>query len=176
MSVTCNASLRTLGAISRFTRQFSSYACIVPLFCCLIRPKLEFASIVWNCINDTASCSIDRVQKRFIRIVFDRFFGRKFYYNHDRLLKRLGLCTLFDRRRCRDILFLHKLVNGLVDCPVLLSVVCFHAPPRSSRNRNLFYPSTFFHTSPLIRMQHDFNKLDCSLQEIFRTSQLFGVI
>lgn len=167
VSAICNASLRNLGVIFRFTRKFSSPDCLVRLFCCLVRTKLEFASIVWNCINHTASCSIERVQRRFIGIIYDRHFGRKCYYNYNVLLKKLGLRTLLDRRRLHDFMFFHKIVNGSVDSSLLLSTVCFHVPLRSSRFQSPFYPRTLYDTSPLTRMQLEFNRLDQSAIDIF---------
>lgn len=172
--VTCNASLRTLGALSRFTKQFSSHACYLRLFCCLVRSKLEFGSVVWNSLSHTASCSIERVQNRFIAIVYDRFFRHKWYYSYEGLLTKLGLSSLLDRRRYRDILFLYKVANGIVDSPGLLSSICFHAPSRSSRSHRLFYPLTFFVTSPLVRMQAEFNKIDSSRLDIFSDSSTFS--
>lgn len=163
----CNASFRNLGAISRFTRKFSSPVCLVRLFCCLVRTKLEYASSVWNCINLTASWCIERVQKRIIGIIYDRYFDRTCYYSYEQLLEKLGLCTLLDRGRLRDLMFLHKVVNGAVDSPLLLSTVCFHAPLRSNRFQSPFYPSALNVASPLTRMQLEFNKLDQSAVDIF---------
>lgn len=100
-----NAAYRTLGVISRITREFPSSACIFILYFSLIRSKLEFSSVVWNCIGNANQAKIENVQRRFFRIVYDRYIGRSVYYEYNRLLRRCDCTTLSSRRLERDLVF-----------------------------------------------------------------------
>ena len=46
-------------------------------------------------------------------------------------LASFNLTTLEDRRRVADMIFLYKIINGLISCPDLLSLVMFNDPVRS---------------------------------------------
>uniref|UniRef100_A0A0K8RIE0 Putative rte ele1 orf1-h 1e-60-j 4 n=1 Tax=Ixodes ricinus TaxID=34613 RepID=A0A0K8RIE0_IXORI len=69
--------LRMLGIMARLTRPFSTHHCLLRLFSTHLRSRLEFASVIWNSISSTASENIEHKQKRFVWIVYDRYFGLK---------------------------------------------------------------------------------------------------
>ncbi|KAG8267053.1 hypothetical protein J6590_059094 [Homalodisca vitripennis] len=48
-----------------------------------------------------------------------------------------GLQPLHDRRKCTDLVFLHRLLSGLLDCPSLLSDINILIP-RGTRSRSVF--------------------------------------
>ncbi|KAG8307202.1 hypothetical protein J6590_028479 [Homalodisca vitripennis] len=53
------------------------------------------------------------------------------------LEQRFNLQSLYHRRIIFDLLFLFKLINGLVDCPALLEMVDLSVP-RGTRSRTVF--------------------------------------
>lgn len=162
-------SLRMLGIMGHLTRPFSTHHCLLRLFSTHVRSKLEFASVVWNNISSSASESIERVQRRVVRIIYDRYFGRKFYFEYNLILTRLGLCTLCNRRSIRDVKFLHKLVHGSIDSSTLLASLHFRIPVNtSSRNRRVFYQD-HLNLSPVSRIQHVLNTKYCGI-DIFCTT------
>lgn len=172
VSITVNAALRVLGMISRLCRQFSTPRCLLHLFKTLVRSRLEFGSIIWNSLTLSQALSIENIQKRMIRIVYDRYIGRKYFYHYETLLVRFALHKLAVRRQYRDFIFLHKVVHGEVNSIDLLRFIDFHVPSRVSRNVLTFYPSCMSSVSPLSRIQLAFNKthLDiflCSHQFMF---------
>ena len=154
------------------TCDFKNHLCLVRLFLCLVRAKLEFGSVAWNSLTATDASRLENVQKRFIRLVYDKYFGRRFYYDYDGILKRLGLQNLLKRRLSRDILFLHKVINGHIDAD-LLGSVNFHAPARSCRHRSLFYPHFQETLSPLTRMQVSLNNVDSPTLDVFSDCTTF---
>ena len=165
-----NAAYRTLGVISRITREFPSSACIFILYFSLIRSKLEFSSVVWNCIGYANQAKIENVQKRFFRIVYDRYIGRSVYYEYHRLLRRCGCSTLSSRRLERDLIFLYKCVHGLIDCSTLISSINIYVPQVFLRVTPTFSVKKIELSSPMNRIQHFYNKFTTTNIDIFDSS------
>jgi len=57
------------------------------------------------------------------------------------VLNFLGLIPLKIRRSQLLLKFLHKLISGLIDCPVLLYLINFKTHYFNTRNPELFYPA-----------------------------------
>lgn len=68
----CCKALNALGFIMRIASVFNLKLVIKTLFCALVRPILEYSSIVWCPFTATIAYLIERVQRRFLR--FDVFF------------------------------------------------------------------------------------------------------
>jgi hypothetical protein len=56
-----------LGFIGRLSFEFRNLYTLRSLYTYLVRPKLEYASCVWNPFYDVCVDKIERVQRRFIR-------------------------------------------------------------------------------------------------------------
>uniref|UniRef100_V5H6P3 Uncharacterized protein n=1 Tax=Ixodes ricinus TaxID=34613 RepID=V5H6P3_IXORI len=150
--------------ITRLSSSFTSPLSVVRLFCSLVRSGLEFGSISWNSLSLTQVEIIERVQKKFMRIIYDRYIGRKLFFSYDLLLPLFNLERLSTRRAVRDIHFLHKVVHGTVNTENLLMNIDFHVPFRSSRHFLTFYPTKICESSPLCRMQSAYNMIcDCDV-------------
>ena len=135
-----NTAMRTVGFISRFARHFRNVETLRLLYVALVRPHVEYASIIWSPRHTKFVKSIERVQHRFLR-----FASRTLGYPMDRMdhdyrpaLASFKLTTLEDCRRISDMLFLYKIINGLISCPDLLFLVMLNAPVKSLRSRPLF--------------------------------------
>lgn len=63
--VTCKV-LRVLGFVKRVTIEFRLSRCLKALFCVLVRPIIEFHSVVWNPHSVLYHQQIERVQRRFL--------------------------------------------------------------------------------------------------------------
>jgi hypothetical protein len=44
------------------------------LYCTLVRPKLEYASVAWNSIASTDASQLERIQRKFVSLCHRRFF------------------------------------------------------------------------------------------------------
>lgn len=150
------SSLRTLGAISRATRDFSGGSCFLALYKALVLPKLEFASAVWNCMSASSSLRLERVQKRFTRI-FSRRYTLHEKYAYKDVIKRLKLEELQSRRTNRDLVFLFKCIHSGFDSPKLVSSVRLRAPSRALRPHLCFDVTTSEMLSPVCRVQRVYN-------------------
>ena len=158
VSKVINDSLRILGIISRITRDFQNYTCILNLFRALVLSRLDFCSTVWNSLGVTQALRLECIQRRLVRIVYDRHIGRSVFYDYVGLLDTLGLSPLSTRRLVRDMVFLYKLFNSVFDSPMLLSRISIHVPQRQNRSTPFFYPSYLESSPPLTRMMLMYNK------------------
>ena len=135
-------ALRMLGFISRFARHFRNIDAIKLLYAALVRPHVEYASVIWNPRHGKYISSIERVQHKFLRFAA-RILGMpmdRTDHNYGPLMDLLNIPSLVDRRHVADMMFLYNLLNGHIDCPVLTSLVSFNAPQRHLRSRPLFSP------------------------------------
>lgn len=160
---------KQLGLINRFSKRFSINAFRM-LYCSLVRSILEYASVVWSPYYSCDINIIERVQKRFMMTCHFRLGGSRMDYSCSAMARQLSLVTLETRRYNADMCFLYKLMNGMIDCDCLRSLVSLN-PGSITRRRVIFrldFHSTnyAFHT-PITRMCRFYN--DSNLQ-IFDTT------
>ena len=139
---------RQLGFIAKIAKGFTDPHCLKALYCALVRPILENASIVWTPNDVTWNLRIERVQKRFLRLALRNLPWRDplnlpAYPDRCQLL---GLDTLERRRKLQQATFVAKLVVGEIDCPYILSLLDFHAPGRTLRQQHVLQPRRFHRT------------------------------
>ncbi|XP_046683623.1 uncharacterized protein LOC124369617 [Homalodisca vitripennis] len=112
-----------LGFIFRSTRSFNSPMPIASLFKSLVRPILEYGSVIWSPYQLNHKAQLQYVQNRFIKMLGPRLgFSYRTTPGSD-VESHFGFLPLHLRRHHANILFLFKLLNGLVDCPELLSSI-----------------------------------------------------
>ena len=129
-------SLRTLGLIRTLTYIFSTLDCLLLLHSTLVRPKLEYASVVWNWVTSTDARKLERIQRKFAALCQNRFFNASATYE-DFLIK-FKFCTLFDRIRSLDALFFSSVYFGLKCCPSLLVATGIRVPSCNFMNHSVF--------------------------------------
>lgn len=153
------SSFKKLGFITRFSRPFSSETFRL-LYCSLVRPSLEYASVVWSPYYSTLIESIERVQKRFLIICYFRLNGDRINYSSSAMARQLSLDTLEKRRHNQDMCFLYKLVNNLIVCEDLDRLFVEH-PTGITRQRPVFrlefHSTNYAFHGPISRMCRNFN-------------------
>ena len=88
------------------------------IYCTLIRPNLEYCTVVFNSILKSQSDRLERVQRRFLFFMFRSLLGtdRVSHLNDNpnylQLCHLFNLPTLYDRRIVNDCVFLYKHTNN----------------------------------------------------------------
>lgn len=155
---------KALGFILRSTKGFKRPEAVIRLFTSYVRSRVEYNSIVWCPNYMTYIKRIERVQKKFVRILAYRFKVPKVIKTYKDKLKYFNLVELSTRRLHADLLFLHKLINGAIDCSSLLNRIQYNVPARIPRYPcSLFYTrrcrTNLGHSSPMVRVSRLYNKL-----------------
>ena len=164
LTITSNA-FKKLGFIMRSFKYFNNTATLKFLFSSLVRPQLEYASIVWAPHSLKNSILIERIQHRFLRRLSYFTTNPMSFNDHSYtwIMQEFKILTLSDRRVLLDMVLLYKLINGYIDCPELLSLIRLHVPARSLRHNMLFHEeihrTSYGRSKPLNRLCIEANDL-----------------
>ena len=130
-----NKGASMLGFIKRWAKDFNDPYTTKLLFTSLVRPILEYASVVWNPQYETYVTKIESIQKQFLL-----FALRNFYWDtsinlpsYSSRLKLINLPSLQSRRTVLSVTFLHKLIYGDVVSETLLAKISINVPSRRTR-------------------------------------------
>lgn len=154
-SMVISKATQRLGFIFKIAKDFNDPHCLKALYCSLVRPILENASVVW-CPHQVSWClRIERVQKRFVRMALRNLPWRDPVNlpPYPERCQLLGLDTLQRRRKIQQALIIAKLINGEIDSPELRGMLNFRVPSRSLRNTTLleqrFHRTLFGYNEPM---------------------------
>ena len=129
-----NAARKLIGFIFRQWGLFNSPAIYIFLNKVLIRPKLEFASVIWNNVGITLSNKIEAVQKLLVRMVCHRAKLDYFDNSYSYWLNLFSLEMLKDRRDRNDAKFMCKVLNYKYKAGYMLNKICVNVPLYNTRN------------------------------------------
>lgn len=94
---------------------------------------LEYCSPAWNPVYAVHSERLEKVQKRFLyHLSFKDNLSRSLRSYTSRL-EKYKIETLKVRRDRADLIFLYKLLHGLIECPDLLHLITLNVPKLSAR-------------------------------------------
>lgn len=158
-------SSNVLGFIKRWSREFDDPYLSKRLFTSLVRPILEYGSLVWSPYYSCHVNRIESVQKQFLL-----FALRNLAWNPDinlppylHRLALINLPTLERRRIMLGICFVVKLINGEINSPDLTSKLNFNVPFRVSRHFSpLCLPVIKYNyeeLNPIYKLCKNFNKV-----------------
>lgn len=131
-------AFKMLGFIQRNSQEFSVFTFKI-LYCSLVRSIMEYCSIIWCPFYNAQKSQLEKVQNKFLRICGYKMGLRREDYDYSFILSQLKMNTLETRRTQFELYFLHKLINGYVNCPEILDLVKFNTPTRRTRNSDLFF-------------------------------------
>lgn len=153
-------SYQLIGFIFRNTQHFKRPESLIKLYNTYVRSKLEYCSVIWNPHYDKYKDQIEKVQRKFTRMLYYRFNWYK--PDYPTRLKQLRMKSLETRRLELDEMFLYKIIHGKIDTS-LASRISPHQPQRLTRQNihYLFYLPTPASNkqlnSPIHRIQNHHN-------------------
>ena len=98
--------MRLLGFIKRNSSEFRDISTLNPLYVSLVRPHLEYCSIIWNPSYTVDIIKIEKVETNLTRYLFLKIhwnIGKPVYYTRCCLF---GLCSLERRRELYCVIFI----------------------------------------------------------------------
>jgi hypothetical protein len=160
-----NCSIATFAAKSIFKSfKYKSIENIKIIYKTFIRPKLEYANVIWSPVKKKFIDMLERVQRRFTKL------GPLSKLDYNERLIMLGLTSLETRRRRGDLIQMFKYVKGFdmvnfVIPPIFLKTITrghqfkYHGDALNRKSHKS--RSTFF----LNRVKSDWNKLPAEALE-----------
>lgn len=162
---------KMIGFIIRNCKMFTNIKSLKILYFSYVRSKLEYGSLIWYPYYINHKLALENVQRKFLK--FLSFKTDAIY--PERGIAQISLLSRFDmnslelRRKCSSISFLYNLLNNNIDCPELLSQLCFNVPNYPSRLNYTFYcphaRSNLLLKSPIYIMCNNFNQI-CHICDI----------
>lgn len=139
-SVVASAS-RSFRFMVRNFRDFINLRCLMNLYFCLVRSRLEYASFIFYTTCHGQVQALWKVQRRFLKLLY--FKSKWVYpargYNHNLLLLKFDISSLEYRRFIISISFLYGLLYGYIDAAKLLSKINFRVPRQASRSDHILF-------------------------------------
>ncbi|CAG9134857.1 unnamed protein product [Plutella xylostella] len=152
---------KAMGFLIRVSKPFRSMKTIKILYCAYVRSHLEYASEIWNPRYNMYIDRLERVQRRFTRFLGFKFKLPRLPY--EQRCTKLHLLPLYVRRDISDVLFLAKILRGIIDSPEILSKIALRVPYHLTRKRPLLHvPSAncnYRQNSFLVRACNTYNRI-----------------
>lgn len=158
-----NKAYKLYGFVMRLSTAFKKATTLIYLLNCLIRPQLEYGSVIWNPYYIKYALQIESVQRKFIRAVNFKCFRSKISYEES--LLKYSMLSLENRRHFLDTMFLFKQLRNK-DCTEITNTISYNIPSMSRRIRDN-YPHKLFNIAvpstnagqrvPLSRIMRNYN-------------------
>ena len=159
-------AIRKLGFVIRNCREFQNVSTLKRLYTSLVRPLLEYATVIWSPSASGATITLENVQRRFMKYIHYKSIGN--YpprgYPNELLLQETELDSLELRRQYFDAMFVINIANGNTDSGSILQRLNFRIPRSpTSRNHHIFYLEKISkcvkHDSPISRVCRTLNEV-----------------
>lgn len=157
----------TLAFMKRQARTFDCPHVTKSLYTALVRPIVEYCSLVWDPVFDEDRNRIESIQKQFLLFAL-RHLGWADRFRlppYQARLTLMDLDTLAERRTIAACMFVRNCLAGGINCIELSSSFIFHNPQRLTRSstvRRLELPPMcavrYIDNSPVRRCIVKFNK------------------
>lgn len=150
-----------LAFVKRNCKEFINPYTRKLLYVTFVRSKLEYGAIIWNPYYAVHSNRIELLQKKFIKFALFSVNFCSPFPSYEARCRLIHLETLINRRSKCSILFLYKLICGLIDCPVLLNCIGINTPVRCLRHNEFFniptHRNNYSAFEPILRSLKEYN-------------------
>lgn len=126
-------AFKVLGYIIRAGNDFNNAYTLVHLFNALVRPILEYCSVIWSPYTTQSVNKLERLQRKLCKFIAYRMRIN----NTSDIYNRLHISTLSRRRQVSDLIFFFKIINGHLDSPVILEQFGLICPRSNLRSRRI---------------------------------------
>jgi hypothetical protein len=133
------------------------------LFCSIVRPRLEYCSVIWDPFTQIQINLIESVQKQFLLFALKGLGWNDPFIlpSYESRLMLLNMDTLKNRRSLATASFMYKLTNGEIDAPELKDLLTANQSRYDTRNRPVLMSSShstnYGKNNPINRMVNVFN-------------------
>ncbi|XP_015378225.1 PREDICTED: uncharacterized protein LOC107172450 [Diuraphis noxia] len=135
-------SFKVLGFIMRLSKDFKLSKSFKSLYCALVRPILEYGTVVWDPYTVSDINQLKRVQHRFLRYCCFVLGISHLALNYTNIANVLSLPTLAKRRRTLNIKCIRRIITNHIDSSCLLSQVNLKVLSHVSCSQVTFYIPT----------------------------------
>ena len=160
---------KMVGFIKRQCCSFTNVLPMLQLYYSLVRPVLEYCSVVWCPSYGIHIKRVENVQRRFVNYILFKLAIDRSDYSYQGRLRLLGMQSLEARRKNDSIKMGYKILSNQLDCNDLTGCLALRVPSLDTRCHDLFHVR--FHRtnygmhSPLTVMCRNLNSLppECDL-------------
>ncbi|KAG7309384.1 hypothetical protein JYU34_005343 [Plutella xylostella] len=153
---------KLLGFIIRASKHFKKYRSSIYLFQSLVRPILEYGSVIWSPYYVVHIDNIERIQRKFTRFLSYKCKAGRSRSSYEERLEKFNMVSLKYRRNQSDLLYLYKIIHNGIDSSYLLSLLSFNTNNRTRAFKPFALRSYINNTSfynPIVRMCRLYNSI-----------------
>lgn len=165
ISMSVNKAYGVLGFMKRWSKEFTDPNVTKQLYISLVRPILEYGSVIWDPCYLIYINFLESVQKQFLLFCL-RGLGWNFESlpSYESRLERIKLPSLKSRRTMLNVSFLLSIIRGDIHSQFLLSKIYLNTPSRCTRSgfkllHINYYRSNYMNNDPFRRLCVQFNNL-----------------
>jgi len=122
-------SKRMLGFIKRRAQEFNNVWVTKTLYCSLVRPLLEYCSLIWDPLSNTLNSSIESIQRQFLLFALRNRYNPRDFDNLPSYKYRLSLLnmqSLANRRMFSTVSFTFDVITNKIVFVFILNLTAFH--------------------------------------------------
>lgn len=163
ISMTINKAYGALGFMKRWSKEFSDPSVTKRLYVSLVRPILEYGSVIWDPCYTIHINMVESVQKQFLLFCLRaRGWGPRDLPSYEFRLGLIKLPTLRSRRVMLGISFLMGSIQGTLNSDFIVNRLRFNVPSVRTRNYQLIHVEYFrtncANNDPFRRLCVQFNR------------------
>lgn len=129
---------KKVGYIIRNCKEFKNMYTFINLFNTLIRPRTEYACVLWDPFYEKYNVDVEIIQKNFYKYAHYYTRGTS-QYNYNVFLNTNKLLKLEQRRQFLKLCYLYKVVNYLIDDSIILKRINISVPVLKTRMYKTFH-------------------------------------